>query len=133
MGLQAQYPYLQGVAVVAMEGGEKKALSGLPSQNPWNIFDFAERPTSITRQLLKICEAACSPHAIRIVEEKLASENKVKKKKGSKGDTKTKKIKLEQKLSRAIPRLERGGMNANVYFLAKGRGRVGKVEEDRKK
>ena len=78
--LQAQYPYLQGVAVVAIEGGEKKALSGLPSQNPWNIFDFAERPTSITRQLLKICEAACSPHAIRIVEEKLASENKVKKK-----------------------------------------------------
>ena len=72
--LPAQYPYLQGVAVVAMDGGEKKALSGLPSQNPWNIFDFAERPTSVTRQLLKICEAACSPHARQIAEEKLASE-----------------------------------------------------------
>jgi hypothetical protein len=77
--VQAQYPYLQGVAVVAMDGGEKKALSGLPSQNPWNIFDFAERPTSVTRQLLKICEAACSPHARQIAEEKLAGEkeNKV--------------------------------------------------------
>ena len=77
--MQAQYPYLQGVAVVAMDGGEKKALSGLPSQNPWNVFDFAERPTSVTRQLLKICEAACSPHARQIAEEKLAGEkeNKV--------------------------------------------------------
>ena len=62
-----------------MDGGEKKALSGHPSQNPWNIFDFAERQTSVTRQLLKICEAACSPHARQIAEEKLAGEkeNKV--------------------------------------------------------
>ena len=74
--VQAQYPYLQGVAVVAMDGGEKKALSGLPSQNPWNIFDFAERPTSVTRQLLKICEAACSPYARQIAEEKMNSSSR---------------------------------------------------------
>jgi hypothetical protein len=62
--MQAQYPYLQGVSLCAIGlEAEKKSRTAVSAQNAWNIYEFAERPTSITRQLLKICETTCSPSA----------------------------------------------------------------------
>ena len=58
---------------------------------------------------------------------------------GSKDDKKTKLLKLGQKLSRAISKLEKDEINANACFLGKkrrlaeGREKLGKAEEDQKK